>query len=138
MVGKRLPSIALSDLEGHLAELEAVAQGRPALVSFWATWCYACAQEFDALNRLEAKLGDEGIVLGVDVGEAREQVQAFTEARGLHIRQLTDEHMALADALGQRNLPVTLVIDRHGRVIFAGGALDERALAALRAAIAAR
>ncbi|HVY45602.1 MAG TPA: hypothetical protein VHB21_06965, partial [Minicystis sp.] len=45
--------------------------------------------------------------------------------------QLTDEEFALADALGQRRIPATLVLDGAQRVVFAGDALDDRARAAI-------
>jgi len=50
--------------------------------------------------------------------------------------QLVDERFRFADALGQERVPATLVIDRTGRIVFSGGALDDSALAALRAALA--
>ena len=44
----------------------------------------------------------------------------------------------LVDRLGQRRVPATLVVDRQGHVTYVGGALDEPALAALRAALDAQ
>ena len=41
----------------------------------------------------------------------------------------------LADALGQRRVPATLVVDRSGRVVYRGEALDEGSLAAFRKAL---
>jgi peroxiredoxin len=135
-----LPAVALRDLTGpedRSTRLEQAAHGKVALVSFWATWCEACAAEFDALNRLDDRLrGSEGLVIGVAVGEPREKAAAFARKRGLHYAQLVDEDLALADALGQKRLPATMVLDRQGKVVFVGGALDEKALAALRAALA--
>ncbi len=105
-------------------------------MSFWATWCDACLAEMDALNRLDerARAGG-GIVIGVAVGEAREKAAEFARLHGLRYLQLADEQMALADALGQKRLPATIVLDRRGRVVFTGAALDERALAAFRGAL---
>jgi hypothetical protein len=50
--------------------------------------------------------------------------------------QLVDESFVFADALGgQRRLPATLVVDRRGRVIFRGDALDSKSLDAFRKAL---
>ena len=134
--GAALPGVGLHDLGGHAVRLEETAAGKPALVSFWATWCDACLAEMDALNRLDdrARAGG-GIVIGVAVGEAREKAAEFARLHGLRYLQLADEQMALADALGQKRLPATIVLDRRGRVVFTGAALDERALAAFRGAL---
>jgi peroxiredoxin len=128
-----LPAVALRDLQDRPIQLEVATAGKVALVSFWATWCDACVAEVDALNRLEdhARKGG-GMVIGVAVGETREKAAAFAHERGLRYAQLVDERLTLADALGQKRLPATLVLDRDGRVVFVGGALDARALAVFR------
>jgi peroxiredoxin len=134
-----VPTVALSTLAGARTELARLADGRVALVSLWATWCESCAREMDALNRLHAQTaaGRDAVVIGVDVGEEPEKVAEFARQRGLRYAQLVDEDFAFADALGQRRVPSTLVIDRHGRIVFRGDALDGRSLEALRQAIAA-
>jgi peroxiredoxin len=131
-----LPAVDLRDLADQPVRLEAAAAGKVALVSFWATWCDACVAELTALNRLDERAKDSGgVVIGVAVGEPRDKVAEFARRHGLAYRQLLDEDLKLADALGQRRLPATIVLDRAGRVVWSGGALDERALAAFRAAL---
>ncbi|HEX3343031.1 MAG TPA: TlpA disulfide reductase family protein [Polyangiaceae bacterium] len=134
-----VPAIALSTLAGEHTDLARLAGGRVALVSLWATWCESCAKEMDALNRLDAKTaaGRDAVVIGVDVGEEPAMVAAFARRRGLRYTQLVDEDFAFADALGQRRVPSTLVVDRRGRIVFRGDALDGKSLEALRQAIAA-
>ncbi len=133
-----LPAIELATLDGRPARLDELARGKPALISLWATWCEACAREQPALRRLdEAARGAGAIVIAVAVGEPRAQVAAYVQERRLPWLQLVDERYALADALGMRSVPATLVLDRNGRVVFRGGAFDEAALAALRTALAA-
>jgi peroxiredoxin len=131
-----LPAIALRRLDDQPVRLEEAATGKVALVSFWATWCDACTAEVSALNRLEEHVrGSGGMVIGVAVGESREKAAEFARQHGLAYAQLVDEKLALADALGQKRLPATMVLDRRGRVVFVGGALDEKALAAFRGAM---
>jgi peroxiredoxin len=124
-------------LDGRATQLAATLAGRPALVSLWATWCEACAGEFDALERLSSRASQHGaVVVAVAVGEPRDKVAAFVAAHKLGYAQLVDEQFRLADGLGQKRVPATLVIDRDGRVVFTGGALDSPALAALERAVA--
>jgi peroxiredoxin len=132
-----LPAVPLTDLDDKPTLLGAAAGGKPALVTFWATWCDACVAELDALKNLDAhaKQGG-GVVIGVAVGESREKAAAFAKQHALTYAQLVDEKLAFADALGQKRLPATLVLDRKGRVIFTGGALDAHALDAFRMAMA--
>lgn len=137
VLGAPVPHVALVDTSGHQADLDTVRGGKPALVSFWATWCEACREEFDALNRLDDRVKpDDALVIGVAVGETASVAGAFVEKHRLHYAQLVDEQFALADALGQREVPATIVLDRTGKVVFSGGTLDGKAIAALRRAMA--
>lgn len=132
----RLPSIDLVTLAGRPARLDTSVQGRVAVVSLWATWCTSCREELAALARVEQSVrGRGGIVIGVAVGEPRETVERFLRGQSAPRLQLVDERFHLADALGQDSVPATLVLDRSARVVFAGGALDEPALDALRDAL---
>jgi peroxiredoxin len=131
-----LAPVELRTLDGRSARLDEVAHGRPTLISLWATWCEACAREFDALSRLdEATRRAGGAVIAIAVGEPHAQVAAFVQRRALPYAQLVDEHFQLADALGQTRVPATIVLDRDGRVVYRGGVFDEAALAALRRAL---
>ena len=129
-----LPSEPVTTLEGVETELGSVVKGRVALVSFWATWCVGCEKEVDALNRLSEKASARGdaVVVGVAVGEPRATVDAFVRRRGLHYTQLLDEDFRVADALGQRDVPATLVVDRGGTIVYRGDALDSASLMAFR------
>jgi thiol-disulfide isomerase/thioredoxin len=131
-----LPRVSLATLAGEPVDIARVARGRVALVSLWATWCEACKKEMDALDRLDAKTGNDAVVIGVAVGEEREKVAAFAQQRGLRYVQLVDTDFAFADAVGQRRVPATLVLDRRGEIVFRGEALDGASLDALRRAIA--
>jgi peroxiredoxin len=129
-----VPRAPLVTLGGQPAELADVARGRVALVSLWATWCEACSREFEALNRLSAVAAGQGdaLVVAVAVGEPRATVDAFVRRHGLRYTQLVDEDFRLADALGQRDVPATLVLDRDGRIVYRGETLDREALGAFR------
>jgi peroxiredoxin len=134
-----LPPIQLQTLDGQPAQLQQTLAGRVALVAVWATWCDGCAAEFEALSRLSDRAGAHGaVVVAVNMGESRDEVARFVAQRGLRYPQLIDQQYRLAHALGNDRVPTTLVIDRTGRVVYAGGALDENALAALRAALDGR
>lgn len=132
-----LPATLVTTVDGTPTDLAAFVRGRPALISLWATWCDACLGEIDALNRLDAAVAGRGaaLVVGVAVGEGRGTVAAFARRRRVAYATLVDEDFRLADALGERRVPATLVVDRSGRIVYRGGALDEGGLTALRGAL---
>jgi len=135
--GALLPTAMVTTLAGERTELGRVIEGRVALVSFWATWCDSCMKEQGALNRLAKRTAGrpDALVIGVAVGETPKTVDAFARTHDLAFTQVVDEEFLLADALGQRRVPATLVVDRSGRVVYRGEALDEGSLAAFRKAL---
>jgi thiol-disulfide isomerase/thioredoxin len=129
-------AVALRGSDGRGATLSSVLGGRPALVSFWAPWCEPCVRELPVLEKLSRTVAPCGAaVVGVAVGEKPDSIASYARTRALTYPQLTDEPFTLADALGQRRIPATVVFDRAGRVVFTGEAIDARATAALARAI---
>ena len=106
-------------------------------MNLWATWCDTCVGEIDAMKRLAAQTSEHGdaLVVGVAVGETPAAVAAFARDRQMGYLQLVDEDFHLADALGQRRVPATLVVDRAGRIVYWGEAMDPASIAAFRGAI---
>ena len=132
-------AVSVVGLSGEAAPLSALLKRRPTLVSFWAPWCEPCVREQPALQRLSrAAEACGGAVVGVAVGEAPEAIAAFAAQKGLTFPQFTDENFALADAIGQRRIPATMVFDGNQQVVFTGEALDARATETLRGLLAAR
>jgi thiol-disulfide isomerase/thioredoxin len=116
---KPAPATPLTLADGREITLAAF-QGRVVLLNFWATWCAPCVREMPSLDRLQAKLKDEGLeVVAVSQDLAGlELVAPFFER--LKLRNLAiylDGAGALAKALGIAGLPTTLLIDREGLVL---------------------
>lgn len=112
-------------------------RGRVILAMFWATWCPVCGREVPKLDRLQARLGQEGLVviaLAQDRG-GPELVERWFAERGVrHLRVFHDPGSILARTVGIRGLPTTFVIDKAGRmvgVIEGPGAWDSPEAAAL-------
>jgi peroxiredoxin len=131
-----MPPIRVRALDSSETQLGAALHGRPALVSLWATWCDACREEMPELNRLDAWAHDRGaVVVGVAIGEPVARIATFAAEKRMPYLVLVDEDFQLADALGEKRVPSTLVVDRRGRIVYAGGAVDARAVAALQSVV---
>ncbi len=95
-------------------------RGRVILAMFWATWCPVCARELPVLDRLQARLGDEGLLvvaLSQDRGGTEVAARWLAE-RGLrNLRVFHDPRSVLARTLGISGVPTTFVIDKRGRMV---------------------
>lgn len=132
-----LPQASLRALDASGQDLGAALAGRPALLSLWATWCEACQKERPDLDKLDAwSKSHGGVVVGVAVGESVEKVKTFATEHRMPYAILVDEDFRLADALGEKRVPATLVIDKTGHIVHTGGALDERSADVFRRLVA--
>lgn len=129
-----LPQASLRSLDATGQDLSAALAGRPALLALWATWCDACQKERPDLERLDAWSKEHGgVVVGVAVGESVDTVKSFAAEHRMPYAILVDEDFRLADALGEKRVPATLVIDKSGRIVHTAGALDAGSTSAFRA-----
>jgi thiol-disulfide isomerase/thioredoxin len=95
-------------------------RGKVVLVNFWATWCVPCVQEMPALDRLQAKLGGEGlrvVALSQDRDGAPAVVRFYEKYDFGNLEVYVDPKGALAAPFGIGVLPTTVLIDRAGRLV---------------------
>lgn len=110
------PDFALRTFAGHNVRLSEF-RGNVVVVSFWATWCGPCQQELPRLKELHERYERAGLVtLGVnlddDFGRARDMAQRLAVTFPLLFDQARDvARLYQADAM-----PMTVLIDREGRV----------------------
>jgi thiol-disulfide isomerase/thioredoxin len=113
----KAPALALRDEEGKKTWRLSDLRGKVVLVNFWATWCPPCVEEIPSLDRLRERLAPRGFeVLAVDVGEPRDQVKAFLEARPVRFPVLLDATGETFKRWKAYAFPTSLLLDRRHRV----------------------
>lgn len=109
----RVPDLALPDLEGTTARLDAEA-GKLVIVHFFATWCEPCRNELKSLERLAQALNGRPFrILAVDVGEPADRVRRFLERNeiGVSYPVLIDFDKQSMRAWDVEMLPTSYVLD---------------------------
>ncbi len=95
-------------------------RGRVILVNFWATWCAPCVREMPSLDRLQAELGPEGLLV-MAVSQDRKGLAAaesFYREQGLdNLEIFLDPKGEFARAMGVAGLPTSLLVDDRGRLL---------------------
>lgn len=103
-------SVALSDLEGQVV-----------LLNVWATWCTPCRQEIPELQALHEAHGDQGLrVVGVTVdhGGAAAQIRQFIDELGMTYPIWWDPDQTVVSRFDAMGVPLTVLIDRSGHVVW--------------------
>jgi thiol-disulfide isomerase/thioredoxin len=110
--------VALSDLDGRPVALDQF-RGRVVFLNFWATWCVPCRQEMPALARLHEAYRQHGLViLTVNFKETESQVRAFVRELQLDLVIALDRDGRASQRFRVQGLPVSLLIDRDGRILW--------------------
>jgi thiol-disulfide isomerase/thioredoxin len=115
--GDKPRPLALKDLEGNTHRLSDY-RGKVVLLNFWATWCPPCRAEMPDLIRWQKEYGSQGLqVIGItypptEISEVREFVRSIRVNYPILLGE--KETKALFDP--GETLPVTIVIDRKGKV----------------------
>jgi len=114
------PSVSLNLLSGGNLNLVSL-KGKVVLVDFWATWCVPCLSEIPMFNELKKEYqprGAEVIAISLDE-EGATKVKPFLKAHPMDYTQVIGEQStAAAFNVSPDTLPVTLVIDKQGRIRF--------------------
>jgi peroxiredoxin len=117
VVGAPAPDFTLTDLSGASVSLSGY-KGQPVLLNFWATWCPPCKLEMPTLQQHYTDYKAQGlVVVGVEAGEPRSEVQAFATDQRLTFPILPDEKSTVTDMYRVSALPTTFVIDRQGMIV---------------------
>lgn len=126
-VGKLAPDFEYVDLTGNVGHLYD-SRGKVVLLRFWADWCDYCWKEMPVLEQFYRESKDHGfIVIGANVGQARDVAEAFVEKNGLTYPIFIDPDGKLAKSYGVYGIPTNFIINQEGvimEVILGGGFVE--------------
>ena len=114
-IGYLAPDFRLETEEGDVVVLSDF-RGRPVFINFFAVWCGPCRFEMPEIESVYNSLGDDLVVLTVDVRESSERVKAYKELLGLTMPTVMDTHRQVATAYQVPGLPWTYILDDKGVV----------------------
>ena len=116
LVHRTAPNFSREDLSHEKIELTSY-RGKVVLLNFWATWCAPCLTEMPAFKEWQRQYGSEKFqVIGISMDDAAPEVIATVSRLKLNYPVLMgDEHLGAAYG-GVLGLPVTFLIDRHGKI----------------------
>lgn len=119
--GDMMPAVDITARDGK-TKLEW--KGKVAVINFWATWCEACKVELKEMNKDFAPLHSRDDVmvgyvsLDKEPEKAREYLTTAFGADALVSKNLAhDQSFKAADTLGVDSFPMTLVIDKNGKIV---------------------
>jgi thiol-disulfide isomerase/thioredoxin len=92
--------------------------GKVVIVDFWASWCVPCRRSFPWMNEMQARYGDQGlVVVAVNVDRERAAAEEFLAEVPADFRIHYDNEGVVAEAFGVQAMPSSYVIGRDGEIV---------------------
>jgi thiol-disulfide isomerase/thioredoxin len=116
-IGGTLPEATLQGLNGPTRKLSEY-RGRPLIINVWASWCGPCRAEMASLERLAwLDRGQYFAIIGISTDDYADQAKRLLTNANATISQFIDTGLQMENILGATRLPLTVLIDAHGRVL---------------------
>ncbi len=117
----QLPSVKLKELNGKVVDTAKLSNdGKPFVISFFATWCKPCNRELKAISEQYADWQDETgmkvIAVSIDQAQNINKVKPLVDGEGWEYEVLLDPNSEFRRAMGVQMIPHVFVIDGNGKV----------------------
>ena len=120
--GAALPGVQLKDLNGKPVNTAKLTNnGKPMIISFWATWCKPCIRELKAIHELYPDWRDETgvriIIVSIDDAQNAQKVKPMVDGMGWEYDVLLDPNGDFKRAMNVQSVPHVFVLDGKGNIV---------------------
>ncbi len=120
---KTIPAVDLKDINGKTWNTGDISNdGKPIVISFWATWCSPCKKELNTIHENYVdwveETGVKLIAVSIDDERTRSRVAPYVDSKGWEYDVLLDPNGEFKRAMGVNNVPHTFVIDGTGKIVY--------------------
>lgn len=118
----QLPALVLKDINGKSVDISRLGmQGKPVILTFFATWCKPCVAELGAIRDVysewQAETGVELVAVSIDKAQDMAKVKPLADTEGWEYTVLLDPEGELQQALRVRGVPRVFILDGKGQIV---------------------
>lgn len=118
-----LPAVTIQDMKGGSFNTSQIQNnGKPIIISFWATWCKPCIAELTAIaENYEDWQAETGVkVIAVSIDDARNvaKVEPFVNGKSWEYEVYCDPNGDFKRSMSVNTVPHTFLIDGQGNIVW--------------------
>ena len=109
----------------HLVAFQVIRRmldGKPVIISFFATWCKPCMRELNAIEDLysdwQDETGVEMYIVSIDQAQDAQKVMPLVDGNGWEYHVLLDPNGTLKRAMNVQNVPHLFVLNSKGEIVY--------------------
>lgn len=118
----QIPQVTLKDINGNTVNTAELSNdGKPFVISFFATWCKPCMRELDAISEVYQDWQDETgmkvIIVSIDDGQNVAKVRPLVDSKGWDYEVLLDPNGDFKRAMNVQMVPSLFILNADGTVV---------------------
>lgn len=116
-------NITLKNLNGESVQSSVIQNdGKPVIISFWATWCKPCNRELnnikDVYEEWQEETGVKLIAISIDDARSASRVKPHVDGNDWPYEVYIDQNSDLKRAMGVVNVPHTFILNGEGEIVW--------------------
>ncbi len=121
-VSAQLPSVKLKNISGKTIDTATLGnEGKPFVISFFATWCKPCNRELKAIHEVypdwQEETGVKLYAVSIDRAQDAHKVKPMVDSEGWEYDVLLDTNSDFKRALGVQMIPHVIIVDGKGKIV---------------------
>ncbi|MBR2959174.1 MAG: TlpA family protein disulfide reductase [Bacteroidales bacterium] len=116
-------NITLKTVDGQAVQSSAIQNdGKPVIISFWATWCKPCNRELNTIKEIyeewQEETGVKLVAVSIDDARSASRVKPHVDGNDWPYEVYLDQNSDLKRAMGVVNVPHTFILNGEGEIVW--------------------
>lgn len=127
---KTIPSVDIKTMDQKPFNTQSLSNdGKPIIISFWATWCSPCKKELvnisEVYDEWVEETGVKLVAVSIDDSRNVQKVAPYVNSQSWEYLVLLDENADFKRAMNVNNVPHTFLIDGKGNIVWQHNSYSE-------------